>query len=235
MVAKTPSICQDWGCFLLDVAMKRIIMCVLLCILGVGSAWAQEAITISPGKDFTVYEKPKPTNATPDRVELVYFYWYGSPWAKEIDRDLRTWANTRPYGVKLIPAPAAFGSKHEIFGARIFFALELLGKEEEISPLLLEAVSQRRLNFDSIPAIVKWMDARGVPEKDFLKAMDDPRTKASTARVQDVMKIYGIKSVPTVVINGKYVVRAYDKVPPDRFLKIVKVLTQRLSETGQKR
>ena len=214
--------------------MRNIVIAVILSLVSLSPAWAQEAITISPGKDFTVYEKPRPTNATPDRVELVYFYWYGSPWAKEIDRDLRVWAKTRPYGVKLIPAPAAFGSNHEIFGARIFFALELLGKEEEISPLLLEAVSQRHLDFDSIPAIIKWMEARGIPEKDFLKAMDDSRTKSSTARVKDVMKIYEIKSVPTVVINGKYVVRAYDKVPPQRFLQIVKVLTQRLAENAQK-
>lgn len=215
-------------------SMKRLIMMVLLILLAV-PAFGQEAMNIVVNKDFTVYEKPRPTNATPDRIEIVYFYWYGSPWAKEIDRDLRTWVKTRPYGVKLIPAPAAFGGKHEIFGARIFFALELLGKEDEISPLLLEAVSQRTLNFDSIPAIIKWMDARGVPEKDFLRAMDDPRTKASTARVHDVMKIYGVTSVPTVVINGKYMVRANDRVPPQRFLNIVKVLTQRLAETNQKR
>lgn len=214
--------------------MKKIIVAVLLSLLSVAPVWAQDSITLVRGKDFTVYDKPRPTNATADRVELIYFYWYGSPWANEIDRDLRVWAKTRPYGVKLIPAPAAFGSNHEIFGARIFFALELLGKEEEISPLLLEAVSQRKMNFDSIPAIIKWMEARGIPEKDFLRAMDDSRTKASTARVKDVMKIYGIKSVPTVVINGKYVVQAYDKLPPQRFLQVVKLLTQHLAENPQK-
>lgn len=215
--------------------MKNLWIAVLLSLFAVTPAWAQETITLSLNNDFTVYQTPRPTNATADRIELIYFYWYGSPLAKEVDRDLRIWAKTRPYGVKLIPAPASFGANHEIFGARIFFALELLGKEEEISPLLLEAVSQRKLDFDSIPAIIKWMAERGIPEKDFLKAMDDSRTKSSTARVKDVMKIYEIKSVPTVVINGKYVVRVSNKVSPQRFLQIVKVLTQGLSETPQKR
>ena len=218
-----------WG----GVMRKILLMCALIC----APFWAaaQETVSLAVGTDFTIYPTARPTTATPDRVEIVYFFWYGSPWAREIDRELRVWAKTRPYSVKLLPAPVIFNARHEIFGARVFFALDLLGKEEEISPLLLEAVSQKQLDFNSVPAVIQWMEQRGIPKKQFLDALDDPRTKAHTVHVKDVMKTYGVQSVPTVVINGKYNVRASNKVPPQRVLQVVKILTQRVSEVSQKR
>lgn len=193
-----------------------------------------ELTSVVPGKDFFVYDKPLRTATASDQIEIIYFYWYGSPWSAEIDRDLRLWAKTRPYSVRFVPSPASFGANHQIFGARVFYALQLLNKEAELSPLLLEAVSSKRLNFDSIPVVIKWMDEHGIPEKDFLAALNDPRTKANTASVAKVMKMYNIESVPTVVLNGKYMVRAYDKVPPQKFLNIVRFLTQRLADNRGK-
>lgn len=216
--------------------------CLLSLAIGTVEAQSQPVSTASlppltsvvPDRDFFAYKKQKPTNATSDRIEVIYFYWYGSPWAQQIDRDLRQWAKTVPYSIRFVPAPASFGSNHEIFGARVFYALQLLGKEEEISPLLLDAVSQRRLNFDSVPEIIKWMEARGISEQEFLRALNDPKTKGSTAQVANVMKLYEIESVPTVVINGKYMVRAYDKLPPQKVAQIVKFLTKRLHENRGK-
>lgn len=186
--------------------------------------------SIQPSVDFFAYPKPMMTSTSSDEIEVIYFFWYGSPWSYQIDKQLRTWMRSQSYNIKLIPSPAYFDDNHQIFAARVFFALKLLGKEQEISPLFLEAVSKKEIDFDSIQATLRWMSNHGIAERNFLKALNDPRTKTLTSDVPRVMKLYQIQSVPTVVLNGKYMVRAYDKVSPDKFLQVVELLTQQLSK-----
>ena len=233
--------CKISEAFLWVDGMKKLLMMMAL-MMGSLSAHAQSASNASSdapiryvilNKDFTKYSTPmlKSPN-TENQIELIYFFWYGSPWSYEIDRQLRQWAATQSYPVKLSPAPVIFDGPYQIFGARIFFALQHLGEEKRLGPLFFEAVTKRQVDFSSLPSITSWMDAHGIPKEKFLTAINHPKVRSSTAGVELVMEKYQAQSVPTVVIDGQYVVRAHEKQSPKRMLEVVKFMTQKLSEGG---
>ena len=191
------------------------------------------------GQDFTKYDQPlRKTPGTEHQIEIIYFFWYGSPWSYKIDKQLRQWAATRPYPIHFQPSPAAFSNSrqepYEVFGARIFFALQQLNKEEEISPLLLEAVHKNYVNLSDPSSVIDWMDSHGIPKEIFLKTLNSPQVKSSAASVNYVMDMYNIKSVPSVVIDGQYLIRADDKMPLDRWLGVVEFMADKLSLGGNR-
>jgi thiol:disulfide interchange protein DsbA len=185
-------------------------------------------------RDFTKLEKKLPTTRGPaNQVEVVYFFWYGSDLSWKIDRQLRQWAVTQPYPVRLAPSPAILGdSPYQVLGARIFFTLVELQREPDLGPLFFDAVQTKQVDMTNPQDLVDWFETHGVKRKQFLDTINSNRVKASTLGVYRTMRDYKVQSVPTIVLDGEYNIRATLKTSPERVAAVAEFMAEKLSHGG---
>lgn len=198
------------------------------------SASSPKISVVVLNRDFTKYKKAKrKTPKDKDRMEIIYFYYFGSPWSAQIDGELRRWAASRPYEVVFRPVPAYFNQNPAgIFGARIHYALEALGQSETLSPLFIQAVQKGHVNLAKASSVFKWMENRGISEKDFQAALNSKQSKFLTTSIPFVLKEYEIQSTPTIVIDGQYIISATSDRSPERVLAITQFMADKLSKGG---
>lgn len=187
-------------------------------------------------RDFVKYSKPKRVTPSQEpQVEVIYFYYYGSPWAQEIDTSLRTWAQTRPYNIKFITVPAYFNANpFGKLGARIHYTLEMMGESERLSPLFMRAVQTKRVDLQKMSSVLQWMENHQVDTVKFLKIINSNEVKSATLAIPQVLGRYEVKSTPTIVIDGQYLIESNEKRSPSRVLEITKFMADKLSEGGKR-
>lgn len=183
------------------------------------------------GKDFYVLASPQ--RATPGRTELLVFFWYGSPWAAKVDPYLRAWvaSGRAPADLRIQYVPLVMGESWA-FSARIFFALEALGLERELSPRLLRAVDTKAVDLSSPVSVKRWLIEQGVSAERFEKAINSDLVVAKTAALPAIARAYHVRSSPTFVLDGTYHIAASSQMPPERATAVAMFFAQKLSEGG---
>lgn len=196
------------------------------------------ALAPLPKIDFVVKDKdfhilPRPQRATPDRTELLVFFWYGSPWAAKIDPYLQSWvaSGRAPANLRIQYVPMVMGPEW-MFGARVFYALEELGMEREITPRLLRAVQAQAVDMSSPVSVQKWLTEQGVSPEAFKKAINSDRVVAKTAALPAIASAYHVRSSPTFILDGTYHVGASSRMTPERAAAVAMFFAQKLSEGG---
>lgn len=180
------------------------------------------------GRDYLVLAKP--LAAPEDRLEVMYFFWYNSPATAKLDPLIRSWANTKasPF-VRFRPLPAVLDNNWG-YGARIFFALQLLNRESDISPKLIQAMDQGIVDYNSPKSLSDWMSEQGISRDSINKAVNDPRVIAQTSWMPSMMRRHGVERVPTVLIDGKFLFVQGEKETAANFMSKISFASDELAQ-----
>jgi len=179
-----------------------------------GPAHALPVITqLVKDQDFRQLPKPLPTSASPGGKEVIVFFFYDSPWCAKAAPYIKAWQDEGNADLRITWAPAVLADRWG-YGARVFFALELLDKNPELTLRLIQAYAGHQVTYGDTASLEKWLTGQGVKVEEFEKALNDGRNVARTAWVPQVMELYTVKAVPTLIINGKYVVEASEDSDP---------------------
>ena len=180
------------------------------------------------GRDYLVLAKP--VSAPDDRLEVAYFFWYNSPASAKFDPVIRNWAATKasPF-VKLRPMPAVLENKWG-YGARVFFALQLLNREHDLGPKLMQALDQGVVDYNSPKSLSAWIGEQGVSMSAMNKAINDPRVIAQTSWMPSIMRLYGVERVPTVLIDGQFLFVQDEKEKPADFMSKISFAAEALTQ-----
>lgn len=185
------------------------------------------------GQDFQVLSPAQ--RSTPGRTEVVVFFWYGSPWMAQVEPALRAWVEEgrAPANLRLKFVPLlANQDKSWAFSARIFFALEQLGVERQITPKLLRAVNEKVVDLSSPVSVNTWLVQQGVDGVAFQKAINSSMVVSQVSALPWVARNYQVKSTPTFVIDGTYHIASTEKMPPERAAAVAMFMATKLSEGG---
>lgn len=167
-------------------------------------------------------DPPQPTD-NPRKVEVVELFWYTCPHCQYFDKHyLPDWLKEQPDYVAFRQMPAVFENDPRIPLAKAYYVADALGVLEQIHTPLFEAIHDKKSKMNSQEALQKFfLDKAGISKKDFDETYDSfgvmevniPRAKEMTGR-------YGVKSVPTIIVNGKYRLTS-DKVGYITMMKII--------------
>lgn len=185
------------------------------------------------GQDFQVLNPAQ--RSTPGRTELVVFFWYGSPWMAQVEPALRAWVEQgrAPANLRLQFVPLLTNQdKSWAFSARIFFALEQMRVERQITPKLLRAVNEKVVDLSSPASVNAWLVQQGIDGQAFQKAINSPMVVARVSALPWVARNYQVKSTPTFVIDGTYHIASTEKMPPERATAVAMFMATKLSEGG---
>jgi thiol:disulfide interchange protein DsbA len=162
------------------------------------------------GTNYKVLSPAQPTDASPGKVEVIEFFWYGCPHCNVLDPYLESWRKLKPAYVEFARVPIMWGEVHRVH-ARLFYTLQALGKLDELNPKVFDQIHKAQdplyVAGDDKATLadqLRFAKANGISESDFLTAYNSFGVQANLQKADDLSRRDRIDGVPAIVINGKY-------------------------------
>jgi thiol:disulfide interchange protein DsbA len=184
------------------------------------------------GREYQELKTRHPVS-TGERVEVIEFFYYGCPVCYEAQPHIARWLTRAGPGVTLLRVPAVFTESSESF-ARSFYAL---GAMNEIARLHWPLYDNhhfdgRQLNDEK--NITDWVGANGVDRGRFAELWKSEAVKAQVESAKKALDSYGIKGVPSFVVDGKYVTSAKMAGSVRDMVRVVEYLVERAATERKK-
>ncbi len=158
------------------------------------------------GVEYTRISKPLRTVVKPGTVEVREYFWYGCPHCFRLEPSVQRWLASNPANVNFQMQPAILGESWAP-AAQAFYTAALLGVLDKIHPALFEAVhleGQKSLVRDDL-ALELFFEQHGVNPEQFRKTWNSFSVQSRVKQAVRMTRRSGIKGVPAVVVNGKFV------------------------------
>jgi thiol:disulfide interchange protein DsbA len=146
----------------------------------------------------------------PGKVEVIEVFWYACPHCYALDPYLESWRKSKPAYVEFHRVPVTWGEIHREH-ARLFYALEALGKEDALhADVFAEMHDRKNYMFaqgnerETLAAEQSFVQARGISAGDFSNAWNSFTVQTNLQKADDLVRRYRIEGVPLIIINGKY-------------------------------
>ena len=173
--------------------MKSLILATLL--ISTLSAVAVPAAGLPAG----FQQVPQATTiAKPARTEVIDFFWYGCPYCNLFEPQLQDWLASKPDNVDFIRIPAVIRpgwSRH----ARTFYTAAALGVVDPLHKQLFDAD-----HADDLDELAALFSEQGIERSRFEAVFNSAETGRKVQEAVRLTRLYGIDSVPAIVVNGRY-------------------------------
>lgn len=182
------------------------------------------------GKNYRVLEPRVATELPAGKVQVIEFFSIGCPHCAEFEPHLQAWLKRKPANVEVVRLPAIFNPFFKLMG-RAYYALEDCGAAEAVSPVLMDLIHVKR-DPALLRALGEWQNASnrndlegaaaaeklvaaaiaevakqraGVDPKKFIAAWNSFSVNARLSRADAVFRRYGVRGVPTIAVDGRFV------------------------------
>ena len=156
------------------------------------------------GSNYTVISPRMETTVNEDKIEVIEFFWYGCPHCYTVEPYIKSWK--MPEDVELVRIPATF-SQRWIVHAKVYYTLESLDRLD-LHEVFFNAIHgrQQRRDLVSEDKIAEFFASfsSGISEGKFSKAYNSFIVNTKTQKADRLVREYAIKSVPTFIVNGRY-------------------------------
>jgi thiol:disulfide interchange protein DsbA len=178
------------------------------------------------GVHYKTLQPAVPTSVAPGKVEVVEVFWYACGHCYLLEPRLAAWDRKgKPAYVELVRMPAVWNDLLKLH-ARLFYAIEILGKPQLHDEVFRE-INVKRNRLDTADKIAAFITSRGVSRAEFDKAFAGFAVESKLAKAADLNRRYRIVSTPTVIVNGKYVTDAAMAGGEDQLFQVIGALAAR--------
>lgn len=190
--------------------MKKIVIAALA-VLFFQPLQAQSPDPVE-GRDYVVIPNGTPLEpAAEGTVVVEEFFNYICPACNAFEPLLVSWASKLPPYAKLVHVPATFRADFVPY-ARAYYAAESLGVVDKAHSDVYQAIHvTRRLPAEGQKPdeerIAEFYSDYGVTEEQFLAAMRSFGVEVKIRRATEHMQKSRVPSTPTLVVNGRYLVK----------------------------
>ena len=185
------------------------------------------------GVEYRELSTPQPTD-TAGKIEIIEFFWYGCPHCYNFEPVLEPWVKKLLKDTQFRRVPAMFNDEYAQ-GARAFYALEAIGEEQRLHKALFDAVhTGARLRVGDEAALTEWLGQHGVDTKKFAAAYRSFSVEGKLKRAAQLTQAYKIDGVPSMTVNGKYVVNTDNIRSFDQLLSVTDYLIEQSRKIGGK-
>lgn len=139
---------------------------------------------------------------------VMEFLWPGCPHCQHFNPTINAFA--LEYTDVAVVKRAAPANERWAYDSRIFYTLRDVA-ESNLDDEMIEFYERTRENHNRLPSpedIQNFMAEHGIDGEVFAKAFEDPAQTDKLRKVMTDMMDAEITSVPTLVVNGKYVITA---------------------------
>jgi len=166
------------------------------------------------------------TDVEDGKVEVVELFWYGCPHCFQFEPFLKDWKETKAEYISFKSMPAVL-NRGWLAHARAYYALETMDELERVHPLFFEAIHTQGRKLRDAESISRFLSQQDVDTEKFKSAYDSLYVETKINRSGQLVKQYGVRSVPTVIINGKYRTSARDAGGHENVIRVINALAEK--------
>ncbi len=183
--------------------LTRFVLAILL--LAGGFTASAQPLPVA-GRDYLLLSPPRAT-ASGAAIEVIEFFYYGCPVCYESQPHIDRWRAAAPADVRHVRVPTANFESAESF-ALTYYALEASGQLERLHGAVYENhhFDDQRLNDET--KLLDWLARNGVDADAFRVHRVSSENRIRVAEAKRTYERYGVRAVPTFVVDGKYLTSA---------------------------
>ena len=167
------------------------------------------AQALEEGRNYIRLKTPQPVE-TGNKIEVIEFFSYGCPHCAHLEPELAPWIKSLPPDVQFRRVPVLFNPSW-ITLAKIYYTLSALELESKLTPEVFSAIHDKGTNLANEKAFLDWIASKGIDRKKVEEMMGSFAIAGKVNKAKSQAQAYRIESVPTLVVDGKFVT-ASDKV-----------------------
>jgi thiol:disulfide interchange protein DsbA len=179
---------------------------------------------LEAGTDYLRVAVPQRTESG-NKIEVVEFFWYGCPHCNQLQPGLDKWKKTLPKDAVLRLVPAVFAPNWEP-GARIFYALQDLGLLDRFHNKVFAAYHQDALDLNNPVVLKAWLTRNRIDVDRFMAAYNGFSTGPRVASGAQLARGYGVKGVPSLGVDGRYLTAQSMTITEERLFETVDTLIE---------
>ncbi|MGB5199515.1 MAG: thiol:disulfide interchange protein DsbA/DsbL [Sedimenticolaceae bacterium] len=193
------------------------------------------AETFEEGKQYVLIQPQAPVGVGND-VEVIEFFWYGCPHCRDFEPTIAKWASGLPENVTFTQVPVMFGGPADLH-AQAYYALQGMGELARLHEKLFHAMHVEKNKLRSREELDAFLESNDVDMAQFREAMNSFAVAAKVNRARALMRRYGIRGVPALVVDGRYRsgsgFKSYQEMTEVADYLVDKVLMQRNAQANR--
>lgn len=187
--------------------IRSLLLSLLLVLPSTACAQAPSAAP-QPGVDYEVLEQGQRWQAPNGKIEVAEVFAYWCSHCADFQPMVDAWKKKVPADVSFTYVPAAFDLE-DAYG-KAYFAAEAAKAVANIHQPLFDAIHEegalpRNATVDELGT---WFGQRGLNRAKIVASMQSKEVAGRMARANAFAVANRVKGTPTLIVNGKYVVRS---------------------------
>ncbi len=168
----------------------------------------------------------------PSKVEVVEVFSYACVHCYNFDPYVEAWQRQVSGDVAFRRVPATFNSDWELL-AQAYYTAEALGVNEAVHMPLFEGIHEKRQDLRKTDLLADLFETEaGVNPDDFSTAHGSFSVRSRVQQAKAKTRAYRITGVPSMVVNGKYLVDGKLAGGNVKMLEVVDFLIAKEAQAG---
>lgn len=164
---------------------------------------AQTPRKFDEGTDYLGLDKRLPAEGGAGKIEVVEFFWYSCPHCNAFEPTLEAWIKKAPKDVLVRRVPVAFRDSF-VPQQRLYYALEAMGKLNELHAKVFQAIHVEKQTLDTQPAIGAWLEKQGVSKAKFDEMYNSFSVSTKARKATQLQNDFKVDGVPSLGIGGRF-------------------------------
>ena len=195
--------------------IKFIFFGLFLILITTSNVFAQKYVQISTekqqeSKDIIIYE----------------FFWYGCPHCYNLEPTMDRIEADLEKDTKVVKLPVALRDSW-IPHAKLYYALKQMDKIDQVHNLIFEEIHLEDNRLNTEQQMIDFLGKHGIDTDKFIEKYNSFGTEARIKKASNLAKKYQIDSVPTIIINGKFLTSGSYVSSYDELYSVVNLLVER--------
>ena len=195
--------------------IKYLFLAIFLIIITSPNVFAQKYVQIST-------EKQQESKS----IIIYEFFWYGCPHCYNLEPTMERIEADLDKDTKIVKLPVALRDSW-IPHAKLFYALQQLGKIDEVHNLIFGEIHLEDNRLNTEQQMVDFLGKHGIDTNKFMEKYNSFGTEARIKKASNLAKKYQINSVPTIIVNGKYLTSGSYVSSYDELYSVINLLIER--------
>jgi thiol:disulfide interchange protein DsbA len=157
------------------------------------------------GSHFRRMTSSQGTSSAPDKIEVAEVFWYGCSHCYNFDPVISKWEENKAADVSFVRIPVVWNPTNEIH-ARAMYTADALGILDEAHEAIFKAIHTQNNQLSSRAGLATFFARLGIENDAFVEAYESFGVETAAKRAATLTGRYGVRSVPILIVNGKYAV-----------------------------
>ena len=161
------------------------------------------SIAAVPMEDVDYVVIPPQPGAAGGRLEVIEFFYYHCDSCYRFEPMLAGWLKKLPPDVSFRRVPA-LRRMDWVPLTRLHFALGEAGALDRLHGEVYKTIHERGINLGDSNALLKWAEMNGLERASFENILKSESVRAKVQEARDTTVAHGIRTTPSMVVDGRY-------------------------------